>query len=145
MNLVTVAIAGGGAFLLYKAATAKAATPITGAGSQVPVNPAGEAGGDLGATPPGTTETGGSNGEPPEGCLGPACDQGDAGLAPEPEPSRPSSPSTGDTRPPLMAPRPGSTIESQAASGGAYDTTTTRQSYVDYKTSGFDPLYDGRA
>lgn len=156
MNPVPIIIAGGGALLLLKAASLKGAPPAGGPSNQIPLNPAGGTDGGLHDPIGGATETGGSNGEPPAGagtCLGPACDPGDAGIAPEPRPQAPpsseapapKSPGGGTTSPPIRPTLPGQTAPTTTgASTGAYATTTSREAYVEHK-KGFGKGYNGVA
>ena len=148
MNLVTVAIAGGGAYLLWKGASMKAPPASSGPGAQVPINPAGAGGGptDMMDHAPNSTDTGGSNGAPPAGaCI--TCAPSDAGLQPIPPkeepvpapkpPSTSGSASSGSTiTAPVNQPAP---IES-ATSSGAYSAYTSKQAYISYKTGGYNGM-----
>ncbi len=150
MNLVTVAIAGGGAYLLWKGASMKAPPAAAGPGSQVPINPAGAGGSptDLMDHAPNSTDTGGSNGAPPAGaCV--TCAPSDAGLQPippkeepVPAPKPPSTSGSGSVSGGGILPRPPGTtapVES-ATSSGAYSAYTSKQAYISYKTGGYNGM-----
>lgn len=142
MNIVPILLAGGGAFLLFKGASMTGQPPAAGPNGQVPINPAGE--GNVPVEPiPGTTETGGSNGAPPEGsCV--TCAPADAGLAPTPIEEAPvsgggSSSSSGSTS--VVAPSPTQIAPTTSGStSGAYAPVTSKTAYIEYKISGYNGL-----